>query len=298
MNLLSALPGAVAQGLVWGIMAIGVYISYKILDFADLTVDGSLCTGAAVCTVLILAGVNPVLAMLAAIVAGFAAGAVTGALHIVLGIPAILSGILTQLMLWSVNLVIMGKANLALMSRNAGVSVLITQMFTGRSIGILAGICVVLVGLLYLFFGTELGCSIRATGCNSAMSRAQGINTNFTKILGLALSNAIVAFSGALLCQYQGSADINMGRGAIVVGLAAVIIGEAIFSRISSNFAVRLVGVLAGSVIYYLVYQAVISVGFNSDLLKMFSAVVVALFLGIPYIKNHYFASKGGKKNA
>ena len=154
MNLLSALPGAVAQGLVWGIMAIGVYISYKILDFADLTVDGSLCTGAAVCTVLILAGVNPVLAMLAAIVAGFAAGAVTGALHIVLGIPAILSGILTQLMLWSVNLVIMGKANLALMSRNAGVSVLITQMFTGRSIGILAGICVVLVGLLYLFFGT------------------------------------------------------------------------------------------------------------------------------------------------
>lgn len=300
MNLLSALPGAVAQGLVWGIVAIGVYTTYKILDFADMTVDGSICTGAAVCTVLILGGMNPVLAMLIACLAGFLAGAVTGVLHILLGIPGILSGILTQLILWSVNLKIMGKANLSLSIRSGGISVVVTQLHQVQSIAVLAGICAVLVLLLYLFFGTEFGCSIRATGCNANMSRAQGINTDFTKIFGLALSNAIVAFGGALLCQYQGSADINMGRGAIVIGLAAVIIGEAVFSRISTNFAVRFVSVVVGSVIYYLVYQLVISVGFDSDLLKMFSAIVVVVFLGTPYIKKKYLTArhKGEKKNA
>lgn len=300
MNLLSAIPGAVAQGLVWGIVAIGVYTTYKILDFADMTVDGSICTGAAVCTVLILGGMNPVLAMLIACLAGFLAGAVTGVLHILLGIPGILSGILTQLILWSVNLKIMGKANLSLSVRSGGISVVVTQLHQGQSITVLAGICAVLVLLLYLFFGTEFGCSIRATGCNANMSRAQGINTDFTKIFGLALSNAIVAFGGALLCQYQGSADINMGRGAIVIGLAAVIIGEAVFSRISTNFAVRFISVVVGSVIYYLVYQLVISVGFNSDLLKMFSAIVVVVFLGTPYIKKKYLTArhKGEKKNA
>lgn len=300
MNLLSAIPGAVAQGLVWGIVAIGVYTTYKILDFADMTVDGSICTGAAVCTVLILGGMNPVLAMLIACLAGFLAGAVTGVLHILLGIPGILSGILTQLILWSVNLKIMGKANLSLSVRSGGISVVVTQLHQGQSITVLAGICAVLVLLLYLFFGTEFGCSIRATGCNANMSRAQGINTDFTKIFGLALSNAIVAFGGALLCQYQGSADINMGRGAIVIGLAAVIIGEAVFSRISTNFAVRFISVVVGSVIYYLVYQLVISVGFDSDLLKMFSAIVVVVFLGTPYIKKKYLTArhKGEKKNA
>lgn len=300
MNLLSALPGAVAQGLVWGIVAIGVYTTYKILDFADMTVDGSICTGAAVCTVLILGGMNPILAMIFACLAGFLAGALTGTFHIVLGIPGILSGILTQLILWSVNLKIMGKANLALSVRSEGIKVVITQMRIVQSIEILVCICAVLVALLYLFFGTELGCSIRATGCNANMSRAQGINTDFTKILGLSISNGIVAFGGALLCQYQGSADINMGRGAIVIGLAAVIIGEAVFSRISSNFAFRFVGVVVGSVIYYLVYQLVISVGFDSDLLKMFSAIVVVVFLGTPYVKKKYLTvrRRGEKKNA
>ena len=298
MELLSAFPGAIAQGLIWGIMAIGVYITFKILDIADLTVDGSICTGAAVCTVLVTKGVNVYLALLAAVVAGLLAGLLTGLMHTVLGIPAILSGILTQLILWSANLKIMGKANISLSARSY--KVLLTQMNINSSIAVLAVIGIILIALLYWFFGTELGCSVRATGCNLNMSRAQGINTNVNIVLGLMLSNGIVALSGALLAQYQGVADINMGKGAIVIGLAAVIIGEAVFSKIARNFAVRLFAVIVGGIIYYIVYQVIIFLGIDTDLLKMLSALVVAVFLGVPYVKKHYFASavKGGKNNA
>lgn len=299
MGWLNALPGAIAQGIIWGIMAIGVYITYKVLDIADLTVDGSICTGAAVCTMLVISGVNVWLAMLAALVAGMAAGLLTGVFHTFMGIPAILAGILTQLILWSVNLKILGKANQALPARNF--YVLVTQLKKTQTLLILAAISIVLIAILYWFFGTELGSSIRSTGCNISMSRAQGINTDFNKILGLMLSNGIVALSGALLAQYQGQADINMGSGAIVIGLAAVIIGEAVFSRISRNFIVRLLGVICGGIIYYIVYQTVIFFGLDTDLLKMLSALVVAFFLAVPYWKGKYISSgrrKGDGGNA
>lgn len=282
-NWFSSLPGAIAQGLIWGIMAIGVYITYRILDIADLTVDGSICTGAAVCTVLIMRNINPWLALLCAFLVGLVAGSITGALHIGLGIPAILAGILTQMALWSVNLKILGKANQAIPARSY--TVLLSQMDIPAALLLLGIATAAVIGILYLFFGTELGCGIRATGCNPAMGRAQGINTGVNKVIGLALSNGLVALSGGLLCQYQGYADINMGRGAVVIGLAAVVIGEAVVRHISPNFAVRLTGVAIGAVIYYLVYQTVIFLGFDADLLKMFSAVVVALFLGIPYLQ-------------
>ena len=300
MDLLGALPGAVAQGLVWGVMAIGVYITYKILDIADLTVDGTICTGAAVCTMMMLSGQSPWLSILGAMLAGALAGVATGLLHVFLGIPAILAGILTQMTLWSVNLKILGKANQAISARNT--AVLLSQMNIPHALIVLAVVGVLTVAILYLFFGTELGCSIRATGCNQSMSRAQGINTNFTKVTGLAISNAIVALSGALLCQYQGYTDINMGRGAVVIGLAAVVIGEALVRRISPNFAVRLTGVIAGAIVYYVVYQTIIFVGFDTDMLKMFSAIVVAAFLGVPYLKKQHHsprkATKGGADHA
>lgn len=300
MEFFSALPGTVAQGLIWGIMAIGVYITYKILDIADLTVDGSICTGAAVCAMMMINGAPAWLAMIVATVAGVLAGIVTGGLHILLGIPAILSGILTQMILWSVNLKIMGKANQALSARSF--KVLLTQMDIRSAIFVLVICSALFVGLLYLFFGTELGASIRATGINAAMSRAQGIHTDVAKLIGLALSNGIVAFSGALLCQYQGYADINMGRGAVVIGLAAVVIGEAVISRLPQNFAIRLTGVLFGAVIYYIVYQIIILIGLDTDLLKMFSAIVVATFLGVPYVKGkitaHFGRKKGGNPHA
>ena len=300
-NWLGALPGAAAQGMVWGIMAIGVYLTYKILDVADLTVDGSICTGGAVCAVLVTSGVNVWIAMLAAMIAGMLAGLVTGILHKYMGIPAILAGILTQLILWSVNLKIMGKANIALPVRNY--KLLLAQIHASKSIVVLIAMIAVLIAALYWFFGTELGTSLRATGNNQNMSRAQGINTDITTILGLVLSNGIVALSGALLSQYQGFADINMGRGAIVIGLAAVIIGEAVVSKISTNFAVRLIGVSLGGVIYYFVYQTVIFLGLDADLLKMLSAIVVAVFLAVPYWKKKYFTkpvvkTKGGQGNA
>ena len=300
MDLLGALPGAVAQGLVWGVMAIGVYITYKILDIADLTVDGTICTGAAVCTMMMLSGQSPWLSILGAMLAGALAGVATGLLHVFLGIPAILAGILTQMTLLSVNLKILGKANQAISARNT--AVLLSQMNIPHALIVLAVVGVLTVAILYLFFGTELGCSIRATGCNQSMSRAQGINTNFTKVTGLAISNAIVALSGALLCQYQGYTDINMGRGAVVIGLAAVVIGEALVRRISPNFAVRLTGVIAGAIVYYVVYQTIIFVGFDTDMLKMFSAIVVAAFLGVPYLKKQLHsprkATKGGADHA
>ncbi len=294
IDLLGALPGAVAQGFVWGVMAVGVFITYKILDIADLTVDGTICTGAAVCTMLMLAGVNPWVSIAAAVLAGMLAGAVTGLFHILLGIPAILSGILSQMILWSVNLKILGKANQAISARSN--PVILSQMDIPSALIVLAIFAVVLIAVLYLFFGTELGSAIRATGCNSVMSRAQGINTDVAKLIGLALSNGIVALSGALLCQYQGYTDINMGRGAVVIGLAAVVIGEALMSRISQNFAVKLTGVVLGAVVYYLVYQIIIFVGFDTDLLKMFSALVVAAFLGVPHLRKKH--SAGGKRHA
>ena len=288
----SALPGAISLGLIWAIMGIGVYITYKVLDFADLTVDGSLCTGGAVCAMLMAAGVNAWVAILVAIIAGALAGLVTGIFHTVFGIPAILSGILTQLILWSVNLKIMGQANQVVDSR--GDYTIVTQLETGWSILMLFGFLVVIIGALYWFFGTEAGCGIRATGNNPNMSRAQGINVNLNKIIGLMLSNALVALSGALLAQYQGFADVSMGRGAIVIGLAAVIIGEAIVTRISRNFAVQLGGVILGAVIYYIIYQFVVWLSLDAEYLKMFSAIVVAIFLAVPYWKKRYFHKFAG----
>ena len=292
-GLFNALPGAVAQGMIWGIMAIGVYITYKILDLADLTVDGSMVTGMAVCAMLMAGGWNVWAAMGVAILAGMATGLITGIFHTVMGIPAILAGILTQLILWSVNLKIMGKANQALPARSF--DVLISQLYKYEALIILAIFCVVIILILYWFFGTKFGTAIRATGCNEKMARAQGINTNANKVIGFVLSNGIVALSGALLAQYSGKADINDGRGAIVIGLAAVIIGEAVMSKLSTNFIVRLLGVVLGGIIYYIVYQTVIFLGLDTDLLKMFSAIVVAIFLAIPYLKKTYF-SKPVKK--
>ena len=305
MALISALPGAAAQGLIWGIMAIGVYITFRTLDIADLTVDGTMCTGGAVCIMMMMNGHNVWVAMLAAFIAGMLAGLATGFFHTFMGIPAILSGILTQLALWSVNLKIMGKYNQALNVDKYNLLVSLRYIkgvpIFKNTIVIVAIMIVVLIAILYWFFGTELGCSIRATGCNSNMARAQGINTNFNKVLGLMISNGLVALSSALLAQYQGFADINMGRGAIVIGLAAVIIGEAIFGRIFRNFALTLLSVGFGAVIYYLVLQVVIWLGVDTDLLKMFSAIVVAIFLAIPYWKSRYFAKpvrRGGSADA
>ena len=305
MALISALPGAAAQGLIWGIMAIGVYITFRTLDIADLTVDGTMCKGGAVCIMMMMNGHNVWVAMLAAFIAGMLAGFATGFFHTFMGIPAILSGILTQLALWSVNLKIMGKSNQALNVDKYNLLVSLRYIkgvsIFKNTIVIVAIMIFVLIAILYWFFGTELGCSIRATGCNSNMARAQGINTNFNKVLGLMISNGLVALSSALLAQYQGFADINMGRGAIVIGLAAVIIGEAIFGRIFRNFALTLLSVGFGAVIYYLVLQVVIWLGVDTDLLKMFSAIVVAIFLAIPYWKSRYFAKpvrRGGSADA
>ncbi len=299
-QLLNAIPGALAQGLIWGVMAIGVYITYKVLDIADLTVDGSLCTGAAVCTMLLLAGHSPWIAMLCAVLAGLLAGTVTGLLHVLLGIPPILAGILTQMVLWSVNLKILGKANQALPARS--IDVLLTQMNIPAALPVLLGWAAVLVTLLVLFFSTELGCALRATGCNPVMSRAQGVNTGLMKVIGLALSNAVVAMSGGLLCQYQGYTDVNMGRGAVVIGLAAVVIGQAVLGRHGGHMAAQLGGVVLGAVIYYIVYQVIIFAGFDTDLLKMFSAVVVAVFLGVPHVRDQIRTNsrikKGGSRHA
>ena len=301
------MPGAVAQGMIWGIMAIGVYITYRVLDIADLSVDGSICTGGAVCAMMMLAGFPAPVAMAAAVGAGMLAGLVTGVVHVFMGIPAILAGILTQLSLYSVNLKIMGTANQGLSPRNY--PVLISMQFLKRSnllentIFVIILFVAVLIGVLYWFFGTELGCGIRATGNNTNMARAQGINTSLNKIIGLVLSNGIVALSGALLTQYQGFADVTMGRGAIVVGLAAVIIGQALFGRLlRGNFALTLLQVVLGGIVYYIVYQTVILFGLDPDLLKRLSAVVVAVFRAVPYWKQTYFSkpklAKGGKPNA
>lgn len=293
MRLINSLPGATAQGLIWGIMAIGVYITYRVLDIADLTVDGSLGTGGAVCIMLMLSGQNVWVAMTGAVIAGMLTGLSTGLLHTFMGIPAILSGILTQLGLYSVNLKIMGRANQSINVDKYDLLVSLRFIrrvaFYKNTIFTVAVIIILLIIILYWFFGTELGCSLRATGCNDRMARAQGINTNMNRVLGLTLSNALVALSGALLAQYQGFADISMGRGAIVIGLAAVIIGEAIFGHIFRSFGLKLLSVALGAIIYYLVLQVVIWLGIDTNLLKLLSAAVVAVFLAIPTWKARYF---------
>ena len=300
-NLLASLPGAVAQGLIWGLMAIGVYITFKVLDLADLTVDGTMATGGAVCLVLMTHGVNLWIALLCAFLAGMLAGLVTGILHTFMGIPAILAGILTQLALFSINLRIMGsKANVAINPDNYTLLVSlrnVKKLIPQNPILVVAVFTVVVIALLYWFFGTELGCSIRATGANANMSRAQGINVDFNKVLGLMISNGLVALASALYCQYQGFTDVNAGRGAIVIGLAAVIIGE-VFSRIFRNFALKLLGVSLGAVIYYIVIQFVLTAGLNTNDLKLITALVVAIFLAIPYWKGKYFHAsvKSGKE--
>lgn len=296
INYLQSIPAAIAQGMIWGIMAIGVYITYRILDVADLTVDGSICTGAAVCAVMIINGQPMWLTILAAVLVGMLTGLVTGIFHVFMGIPAILAGILTQLVLWTANLKIMGAANRALPATKF--DLIVARLDLYKSIFILLLFVFAVVALLYLFFGTEFGASIRATGANINMSRAQGINTNFTKIFGLVLSNGLVALAGALLAQYQGNSDINMGKGAIVIGLAAVIIGEALFGWMSrNNFAVKLFAVVLGSIVYYIVYTTVIYLGLDADYLKMLSAILVAIFLAVPYWKKNFIKTSGSKKS-
>ena len=303
LGFINSLPSAVSQGLIWGIMAIGVYITYKILDVADLTVDGSLCTGGATCIILIVNGKPIWFALLCAIIVGAIAGLVTGLFITKFGIPAILAGILTQLALYSINLHIMGFNTSSFSKSNLPVSVdkynLIVSSRYVRELSLRNPMFVILIfvvltiAILYWFFGTELGSSIRATGANVQMARAQGINTDKTKVIGLVISNSIVAFSGALLSQYQGFSDINMGRGSIVTGLAAVIIGEVIFSKVFKNFALKLSACVIGAIVYYAVIQFVLKLGLSTDDLKLLTAVVVAIFLAIPYWKSKY--SKGGK---
>ena len=290
LNFLQSLPSPIAQGMIWGIMAIGVYITYKILDLADLTVDGTLGTGGAVLVILTTVnGMNIYLALFIAFLAGCLAGLATGILHTKFGIPAILAGILTQLALYSINLrIMMGKANTTISWRNHDLIVSSKMLQIGRTILVAALFVAVIIAVLYWFFGTEIGHSIRATGSNQNMARANGINTDSRKIIGLVISNGLVAIAGGLLAQFSGSADINMGRGAIVIGLAAVIIGEVIFGKIFKNFALKLLSAVFGSIIYYIVIAIVLKLGLNANDLKLFSALVVALFLGIPFWKSQF----------
>lgn len=290
LSLLNAIPGAVTQGMLWGIMAIGVYLTFRILNVSDLTVDGSLATGGAVCVMLMRSGCNPLVALLCAVLAGMLAGLVTGLLHTRCAIPAILAGILTQLALYSINLRIMGgKAN-----QPIGVDkydLLVSQRYVRdlsleNPIPLVILILAVVVGILYWFFGTEYGSALRATGANQNMARAQGIDTKIGITVGLMVSNGLVALSGALLAQYQGAVDVNMGRGAIVIGLAAVIVGEVLFGKVFRNFALKLTAVALGAVVYYLVIQVVLQLGLNTNDLKLLTATVVALFLAIPYWKS------------
>ena len=291
MAFLYALPGAVAEGLIWGLMAIGVYISYKILDIADLTVDGSICTGACVCAVLLGSGVPVWICVPVAFLAGALAGIVTGLLHTALGIPSILAGILTQLMLYSVNLVILGGKSLMAIDHRAN-ALLVHMSNNPMAIVAMVAMVAVTIVVLWLFFYTEVGLTLKSTGDNPDMSRAQGVDVNRNKVIGLAIANGIVAMAGAMLAQYKGSANINDGRGAIVIALAAIFIGLSVSLKIKPNFVVSLVGVVSGGVVYYIVYNFVILLGLKTDYLKMLSAIIVALFLGIPYIKAEYFTKQ------
>ena len=287
LDYLSSLPGAITLGLIWAIMALGVYITYKVLNVADLTVDGSFVTGGIVAAVLITGGMNFFLALIIATLAGAICGLITGLLHTFLGIPAILAGILTQMALWSINLLISnGRSNISIASFSY--KVLFSQVAVYDALWKIALIVAFFMVALYMFFGTELGASIRATGDNQDMSRAQGINTKLNIVIGLMISNALVALAGALLAQYQGYADINMGKGAIVIGLCAVVVGTAITTKISSNFLVRLLGCAVGGFIYYIIFQTVVFIGLDTNLLKALAAVIVIVFLGVPYLRNKY----------
>ncbi len=304
--MLTAMLGAVSQGILWGIMVLGVFITYKLLDIPDLTVDGSFATGGTVCAVLVVAGVNPALAIVAAMAAGAVAGAVTGFLTTVFEIPAILSGILTQISLWSINLRIMGKSNTPLLTSDTVFSQL------GNATGLTSNVCAIIVGLivavvivagLYWFFGTEIGSALRATGNNEAMIRALGVNTNRTKMLALILSNALVGLSGGLICEQQKYADIGMGTGAIVIGLAAIVIGEVLGRLLPgglSKFGARLVSAVAGSVVYFLIRAIVLQMGMDANDMKLLSAIIVALALCVPVvwerIQRRRSYSKGGEQ--
>ena len=304
LSFLNSMPGALGQGLIWGIMAIGVYITYRILDVADLTVDGSLATGGAMCALGISLGWNPWVALVAAILAGMLAGLATGLLHTLCGIPAILAGILTQLALYSINLRIMAVGSGLTTKATLSVSVdkyplmlssrYIRDLSAANPFILLVPLVLIVIALLYWFFGTELGSSLRATGANQNMARAQGINTSWTKVLGLVVSNGLVAFSGALLSQYQGSATVDMGRGAIVIGLAAVIIGEVLLGKVFRNFALKLLSAVIGAIIYYIVITLVLRLGLETTDLKLLTALVVAVFLTIPHWKGKF--AKTGKK--
>ncbi|MDD7543679.1 MAG: ABC transporter permease [Peptoniphilaceae bacterium] len=296
MALWNSLPGAVAQGMIWGILAIGVYLTFRILDIPDLTVDGSIATGGAVCIMMMRSGIPAHWSMAAAFFVGMVAGAVTGLFHTKCHIPAILAGILTQLALYSVNLrILMSKANQPISVDRY--YLMVSQRFA-RALNFenpmipLTILLALLIAILYWFFGTEEGGAIRATGANAHMARAQGINTDHQIVLGLMLSNGLVAVAGALLAQYQGAADINMGRGAIVIGLAAVIIGEVLFERIFRNFALKMLSVVIGSIVYYLILQFVLQMGLNTNDLKLVTALIVAIFLTLPNIKNHFATRK------
>ncbi len=291
MAFLYALPGAIAEGLIWGLMGMGVYISYKILDMADLTVDGSICTGACTCAMLITAGVPVWVSVLIAFIAGALAGTVTGLLHTALGIPSILAGILTQLMLYSVNLSILGGKSLAAIDPRAN-NLIVHMSNNPRSILAMVFVVAVVIIGLWLFFYTEFGLTLKSTGDNPHMSRAQGVNVKFNKVLGLAIANGIVALAGAMLAQYKGSANINDGRGAIVIGLAAIFIGLSVSLKIKPNFVVSLIGVVGGGIVYYIVYNFVILLGLKTDYLKMLSAIIVAIFLAVPYLKSEYFTKR------
>lgn len=307
MPFLNMLPGAVAQGLIWGLAAIGVYISFKILDIADLSVDGSIVTGGCVCAVLIAAGVPAWLAMIFAILAGALAGTLTGLMHTALGIPAILAGILTQLLLYSVNLAILGGKAMAYVDTYGG-NILLYARNNLQSILVAGLIIVATVVALRLFFYTEIGLTLKSTGDNPDMSRAQGVNVKFNKVLGLAISNGVVALSGALLAQYKGSISITDGSGAIVIALAAIFIGLSVSLKIKPNFVCSLIGVVGGGIIYYIIYNIVILLGLKTDYLKMLSAIIVMIFLAVPYIKSTYFTrpkplplpdeSAGGEEHA
>lgn len=287
MNILLAIEGAVSQGVLWGLMTLGVYITFKILDFPDMTVDGSFALGGAVSAIMIVKGVNPWLALLPAMLAGMVAGAVTGILHTKVKIPGILAGILSMIALYSINIRIMGQANTSLLGESTVLTILgnIINVSTNNLaliIGIIVSIIVIFI--LYWFFGTELGSAIRATGNNEYMVRALGANTDTMKIIGLMLSNALVALSGAFVAQSQGYADVGMGQGTIVIGLASIIIGEVIFGN-RFNFAYKLVSVIGGSIIYRIIIAVVLQLGMKSTDLKLLTAVIVAIALAIPVIK-------------
>ena len=287
MSFLNALPGNIAQGIIWGLMGLGVFITYKLLHFADLSVDGSFATGGAVTAIMLINGCPIWVAMLVAVAAGLLAGLVTGLLHTLLGIPDILSGILTQIALYSINLNIMGKSNLPISYRNY--SLVISASNINMAIIIALIVVAIVIVAMYWYFGTEQGTTIPSTGSNPAMSKAQGININFTKVIALALSNAVVAFSGSIFSQYQGFADVNMGRGAIVIGLAAVIIGEvlgeAIFRK-HINFIIRLIFVIVGGILYYIAMGIVLWLKMPTDDTKLFTAIIVAIFLAVPNIRS------------